>query len=76
MTCSACSAAVEKCQKLEGTIDVNVNLVNNTMTVEYDEQVIDDNKIIELLKNRLWGFYYTDSSKASSSTDKSLKEGN
>ncbi|NLJ90459.1 MAG: cadmium-translocating P-type ATPase [Clostridiales bacterium] len=76
MTCSACSAAVERSvKKLEGTIDVNVNLVNNTMTVEYDEQVIDDNKIIEIVEKTGYGAsIYTDSSKASSSTDKSLEK--
>ena len=76
MTCSACSAAVERSvKKLEGTIDVNVNLVNNTMTVEYDEQVIDDNKIIDIVEKTGYGAsIYTDSSKASSSTDKSLEK--
>ena len=49
--------------------------VNNTMTVEYDEQVIDDSKIIEIVEKTGYGAsIYTDSSKASSSTDKSLEK--
>ena len=37
MTCSACSAHVEKAvRKVEGVAQVNVNLLQNKMTVEYD----------------------------------------
>ncbi|HWS42958.1 MAG TPA: heavy metal-associated domain-containing protein, partial [Pseudoflavonifractor sp.] len=37
MTCSACSAHVEKAVgKLEGVKSVNVNLMSNNMMVEYD----------------------------------------
>ncbi len=37
MTCSACSAHVEKAvRKVEGVAEVNVNLLQNKMTVEYD----------------------------------------
>ena len=47
MTCSACSASVEKnIKKLEGAKDVNVNLITNSMTVEYDETILDNNEII------------------------------
>ena len=38
MTCSACSARVERAtKKVEGTADVSVNLLTNTMTLSYDE---------------------------------------
>ncbi len=38
MTCSACSAHVEKAvSKVEGVSSVNVNLLGNSMLVEYDE---------------------------------------
>ena len=38
MTCSSCSASVEKAvKKLSGIESVNVNLLSNSMTVDYDE---------------------------------------
>ena len=38
MTCSACSARVERAtKKVEGTADVSVNLLTNTLTLSYDE---------------------------------------
>ena len=41
MTCSACSTRVEKTvEKLEGISNVSVNLLTNTMQVEYDENKI------------------------------------
>jgi len=48
MTCSACSASVERnVKKLEGVQTVNVNLISNSMTVGYDQAVTDENKIIQ-----------------------------
>ena len=47
MTCSACSARVEKgVRKVAGVKEVNVNLLTNSMTVGYDETATDDNQII------------------------------
>ncbi len=47
MTCSACSAAVEKSvRKVPGVSSVAVNLLSNSMTVEYDGGVTDNSKII------------------------------
>ena len=41
MTCSACSAHVEKAvSKLEGIQTVNVNLLQNSMVVEYDDTAV------------------------------------
>lgn len=52
MTCSACSASVEKnVKKLDGAKDVNVNLLTNSMTVEYDETILNNNEIINTVKN-------------------------
>jgi Cu+-exporting ATPase len=46
MTCSACSAAVEKAvAKLPGVDAVNVNLLSNNMIVEYDDSAVDSNLI-------------------------------
>ena len=47
MTCSACSARVEKgVRKTAGVREVNVNLLTNSMTVDYDEAATDSNQII------------------------------
>ena len=49
MTCSACSAHVDKSvRKLDGVAEVNVNLLQNTMTVEYDESEVNDDQISAL----------------------------
>ncbi|NLC84155.1 MAG: heavy metal translocating P-type ATPase [Ruminococcaceae bacterium] len=46
MTCSACSAAVEKAvAKLPGVNTVNVNLLSNNMIVEFDDSAVDINSI-------------------------------
>ncbi len=56
MTCSACSAHVQKSvSKLNGITDVNVNLLSNNMTVEYDEAQTDPAKIINAVKNSGYG---------------------
>ncbi len=47
MTCSACSANVEKTvKKLAGVGEVNVNLLSNSMAVEYDEDICKKENII------------------------------
>jgi Cu+-exporting ATPase len=51
MTCSACSAAVDRSvRKLEGVSDVNVNLLTNSMTVEYDDKIVEPDKIIQAVE--------------------------
>ena len=56
MTCSACSAHVEKSVKaLEGIEMVNVNLLRNSMEVEYDEQKLDDSDIIRAVESGGYG---------------------
>ena len=48
MTCSACSAHVEKAVgKLDGIRTVNVNLLQNSMVVEYDETALHTDDIIK-----------------------------
>lgn len=43
MTCSACSAHVDKAVRhLDGVQDVNVNLLSNCMVVDYDESKVND----------------------------------
>ena len=56
MTCSACSAHVEKSvRKLPGIASVNVNLLTNSMTVAYDNQVLDDGRIISAVHDAGYG---------------------
>lgn len=46
MTCSACSLAVEKAvQKLDGVNEVNVNLLNHSMQVDFDRAIISEQEI-------------------------------
>ena len=47
MTCSACSAHVEKAVcRLEGVAEVNVSLLTNSMQVTYDEDAASSEAII------------------------------
>ncbi|WP_244833761.1 heavy metal translocating P-type ATPase [Clostridium sp. BJN0001] len=48
MTCSACSSRVEKCVKnLDGVKKVSVNLLTGTMNTEFDENILNEEKIIQ-----------------------------
>lgn len=52
MTCSACSTAVDRnVKKLEGINEVNVNLLNNSMTVKYDENILNNETIIKKVQD-------------------------
>ncbi|MGM9916038.1 heavy metal translocating P-type ATPase [Anaerotignum sp.] len=56
MTCSACSAHVEKAVgKLEGIRTVNVNLLQNSMIVEYDETALHTEDIIKAVESGGYG---------------------
>ena len=56
MTCSACSAHVEKAVgKLEGIRTVNVNLLQNSMVVEYDETALHTEDIITAVESGGYG---------------------
>lgn len=56
MTCSSCSSHVEKAvSKLEGIQNVNVNLLSNNMTVNYDETILDDKTIIQAVIHAGYG---------------------
>ena len=74
MTCSACSSRVEKTvSKLEGTDQVSVNLLTGTMQVSYDDNLIDDGKIIEAVEKAGYGASL-DSGDAPSTTGKAEAE--
>lgn len=56
MTCSACSSRVEKCvSKLSGAEKVSVNLLTNSMQVEYDENVLREGQIIDAVVKAGYG---------------------
>lgn len=56
MTCSSCSSHVERAvKKLEGIKSVNVNLLSNNMVVDYDENILNDSKIIQAVIDAGYG---------------------
>lgn len=56
MTCSACSARIDKnVNKLDGVIEVNVNLLSNSMQVKYDESIINEKDIIKAVEDTGYG---------------------
>lgn len=74
MTCSACSARVERAvSKLNGTQNVSVNLLTNSMTVEYDDS-INTEDIIKAVKEAGYGANLFETKKKSSSGIKSQAE--
>ena len=53
MTCSACSSKVEReVSKLEGINKVTVNLLTNSMQVDFDENITSNSKIIARTMNK------------------------
>ena len=61
MTCSACSAHVEKAvNKLEGVKTASVNLLANSMAAEYDENVISPEDIIAAVIQSGYGVSLTE----------------
>lgn len=70
MTCSACSAHVEKSvRKLPGIASVNVNLLTNSMMVAYDHQVLDDGRIIKAVADAGYGASVHGAQKAAAKND-------
>ena len=56
MTCSACSNRVEKVvSHVPGVEDVNVNLLKNSMTVDYDETKTGLEQIIQAVTDAGYG---------------------
>ncbi|MDO5394325.1 MAG: cation transporter, partial [Mycoplasmatota bacterium] len=51
MTCSACSNGLEKyLNKQNGIINASVNLVMANATIDYDEKILDQEKIEKYVK--------------------------
>lgn len=56
MTCSACSSRVEKCVgKLDGVNTVSVNLLTNSMQIDFDESKLTEEKIADSVTQAGYG---------------------
>ena len=56
MTCAACQAHVQKAvNALPGVRQVSVNLLTNSMTVEYDESDLNSNQIVQAVERAGYG---------------------
>lgn len=65
MTCSACSARVEKCvRRLEGAKSVSVNLLTGQMQVDYDEAVLSPERIMSAVTKAGFGIVPQNTAKA------------
>ena len=52
MSCSACSAHIDKAiRNVDGVQDVNVNLLNNSMVVDYDDQKVNPDLIMKTVED-------------------------
>lgn len=52
MSCASCVAHVDKVtRKLDGVVDVQVNLLTNSMTVKYDESLLGANRVEDAVKD-------------------------
>ncbi len=62
MSCAACQVRVEKSvRKLDGVKDVSVNLLKNTMEVDYDENSLSENGIVSAVEKAGYGAIPRDS---------------
>lgn len=58
MSCSACSARIERTlNKLDGTHEVAVNLLKNSMKITYDEQLLNTNAIVQAVEKAGYGAF-------------------
>ena len=71
MSCSACSAAVSRAvSKLEGVNKSDVNLLTNSMSINYDETLLNEQIIIDAVRS---AGYDADVRKQDTSSEKQLK---
>lgn len=71
MTCASCQANVQKAVQKLGVDDVNVNLISESMTVDYDTDKITNDDIIKAVEKIGYGASLKDKDK---SNDVTLKE--
>lgn len=63
MTCAACSAGIQKTVgKMDGVRKAEVSLMGECMTVDYDETVVDEGKIISAVEGLGYGASVADGS--------------
>ncbi len=75
MTCSACSAAVNRAVlKIDGVNDANVNLMTNSMVVDYDEDRTNDDDIIRSVMAIGYGVSIAGCKKSANNDDKDNSE--
>ena len=75
MTCSSCSSHVEKAvSKLDGIKNVNVNLLSNSMVVEYDEKKLNNHVIIKAVAEAGYGANVKNLEKKHKSTEEQNRE--
>ena len=75
MTCSACSSHVEKSVgKLTGVENVSVNLLTNSMQVEFDENKLDTAGIIKAVEDAGYGAAVKDGHAKSGTVGQSGKQ--
>ena len=71
MSCSACSAAVERSvKKLQGIESVTVNLLTNSMTVSFDEGITDTSLIISAVEEAGYGAALQEGKRAEKTQEK------
>ncbi len=74
MTCSACSSHVEKSvSKLTGVENVSVNLLTNSMQVEFDESKLDTAGIIKAVEDAGYGAAVKDEHKSGANAQNQQK---
>ena len=67
MSCAACSSRVEKSvSKLDGVKSVSVNLLKNSMNVDFDPNITDADKIMKAVENSGYGASLKNSGKSQS----------
>lgn len=75
MTCAACSNRIEKgLSKVDGIDEVSVNLLKNSMALTYDKNVIDNNKIINIVEDIGYGASLHKEAEKKETSSKSVAE--
>ena len=71
MTCSACSSRVEKAvSSLKGMEKASVNLLTNSMQVEYDDSILSSSDIENAVINAGYGIGGSDATSSSAKSEK------
>lgn len=75
MSCSACSAHIDKAMRnVDGVQDVNVNLLNNSMVVDYDDQKVNPKLIMKTVEDAGYKAVLPEQTTVSQKQDNPLKQ--